>query len=422
MYTDKRYDREQIDKFVSQLSKMRSVKLAGIFVANPKNGWDIETVINTLQEDIESFDESLLSLSNAHARSFIETLKFSIEYDHAHYGVDFEGLDSLVSDPTLDATPRTILEAAVGYSPERKTKGLGKDYDKIGLALQSLSEFTSDLDYQHHLRSVRIVPDGKKEAYALASDGYILGGIRMRTNRPDIIAREENGSWQIAKNEFDGYKIFDDGKIIASDTENSLREFTRHMVATIPLGAHKTHFGSKHKDEWVDDEFFSIDELDLNRLLALCYYLEKFVRNQKRMAVIYSCFSQPPKVLIELASRLLYDTPFSSYVSEFDYRPIFCVDSGRSRGVYNVDLITQCLRLFHTAGIKKVKLTSETTDKHHGLVTATSWRRPLVFTPATSELETLSNAGMDSLTFVMTMAMPIAATQYEDYADFTTLI
>lgn len=420
MYTDKRYDREQIDKLVFQLSQKRSVKLCANYIAT--SDWDIETIINTLQEDIESFDDALISIGNMYSRMFIETLKFAIEYDHAHHGVDFEGLDSLVSDPTLGATPRTILEAAVGFTPERRTKSLGKDYDKLGRTLQDLSEFTSDLEYQHQLRSVRIVPDGKNEAYAVASDGYVLGAVRMRTNRPDIIAREEHGSWQIAKNEFDGYKIFDDGKIIASDTENSYRAFTQQMLATIPPGIHRTYFGSTHEDAWVEDEFFSIDELDLERLLALCHYLELFVRNQKRMAVIYDCFGQPPKVMIELASRLLYDTPFSSYVTEFEYRPIFCVDSGRSRGVYNVDLITQCLRLFHSAGIKKVKLTSETTDKQHGLVTATSWRRPLVFTPATSELERLSNAEMNNPTYVMTMAMPIAATQYEDYADFTTLI
>lgn len=420
MYTDKRYDREQIDKLVFQLSQKRSVKLCANYIAT--SDWDIETIINTLQEDIESFDDALISIGNMYSRMFIETLKFAIEYDHAHHGVDFVGLDELVSDPTLDATPRTILEAAVGFTPERRTKSLGKDYDKLGRTLQDLSEFTSDLEYQHQLRSVRIVPDGKNEAYAVASDGYILGAVRMRTNRPDIIAREEHGSWQIAKNEFDGYKIFDEGKIIASDTENSYRAFTQQMLATIPPGIHRTYFGSTHEDAWVDDEFFSIDELDLERLLALCHYLELFVRNQKRMAVIYDCFSQPPTVMIELAYRLVYDTPFSSYVHEFEYRPIFCVDSGLSRGVYNVDLITQCLRLFHTAGIKKVKLTSETTDKQHGLVTATSWRRPLVFTPATSELERLSNAEMNSPTYVMTMAMPIAATHYEGYADFTTLI
>lgn len=420
MYTDKRYDREQIDKLVFQLSQKRSVKLCANYIAT--SDWDIETIINTLQENIESFDESLISVGNAHARSFIETLKFAIEYDHAHHGVDWEGLDSLVSDPTLGATPRSILEAAVGFTPERKTRSLGKDYDKLGFTIDAMSEFTCDLEYRSNLRSVRMIADSKNEAYMLASDGYTLAGVRMRTNRPDIIAREEHGSWQIAKNQYNAYKIFDEGKIIASDTEHAHSDFTKTMIDVVPPGKHRAYFGHDHADEWVDDEFFSIDELDVERLLALCHYIEKFVRNQKRMSVIYKCFKNPPQILFELGERLWDNTPYTSYVSEFEYRPIFCVDSGRSRGIFNADLIVRCLRLFHTAGIKKIKLTAETTDRHHELVTATSWRRPMVFTPATSELDALSKAEANNPTYVMTMTMPISCTDYEDYADFTTLI
>ena len=417
MYTDKTYDREQIDKLVSQLSKMRSVKLAGTFVANPNNGWDIETILNTLQEDIESFDESLISLGNAHARSFIETLKFAIEYDHVQSNTIW-----LESDGAHDAWPRLILEAAVGYNPERKTRSLGKDYDKLGFTIDAMSEFTSDLEYDHNLRSVRMIADSKDEAYMLASDRYTLAGVRMRTNRPDIIAREEHGSWQIAKNQYNAYKIFDEGNIIASDTEHAQSDFTKKMIDVMPPGKHRTYFGHDHADEWVDDEFFSIDELAVERLLALCHYIEKFVRNQKRMSVIYKCFENPPQILVELGERLWGNTPYTSYVSEFNYRPIFCVDSGRSRGIFNADLIVRCLRLFYTAGIKKIKLTAETTDSHHGLVTATSWRRPMVFTPATSELDALSKAEVNNPTYVMTMTMPIACNEYEDYEDFTTLM
>ena len=415
MYTDKTYNREQIDKLVSQLSHRRSVKLAASYIAT--SDWDIETIINTLQEDIESFDDALISVGNTYSRLFIETLKFAIEYDHAHSDVLL-----LESDEARDPMPRMILEAAVGYTPERKTKSLGKDYDKLGLTLQAISEFTSDLDYDHNLRSVRMIVDGKDEACVIASDRHTLAGVRMRTNRPDIIAREEHGSWQIAKNEHNAYKIFEDGKIIASDTEHAYSDFTKLMIGVIPPGKHRTYFGHDHADEWVDNEFFSIDELDVERLLALCHYIEKFVRNQKRMSVIYKCFENPPQILVELGERLWGDTPYTSYVKEFDYRPIFCVDSGRSRGIFNADLIVRCLRLFHTAGIKKIKLTAETTDANHGLVTAKSWRRPMVFTPATSELESLSGAEVNNPTYVMTLTMPISCTDYEDYADFTTLI
>lgn len=416
MYTDKRYDREQIDKLVSQLSQKRSVKLAANYIATSE--WDIETILNTLQEDIESFDDALISIGNTYSRQFIETLKFAIEYDHAQSDVIW----FLESDESRDARLRHILEAAVGYTPERKTKSLGKDYDKLGLTLQAISEFTSDLDYYHNLRSVRMIADSKDEAYMLASDSHTLAGVRMRTNRPDIIAREEHGSWQIAKNEHNAYKIFEDGKIIASDTEHAQSDLTKYMIGVIPPGIHRTYFGHDHADEWTEDEFFSIDELDVERLLALCHYIEKFVRNQKRMSVIYKCFENPPQILTELGERLWGDTPYTSYVSEFEYRPIFCVDSGRSRGIFNADLIVRCLRLFHTAGIKKIKLTAETTDRHSQLVTATSWRRPMVFTPATSELDALSKTEVNNPTYVMTLTMPISCTDYEDYADFTTLI
>ncbi len=400
-------EKECVD-LIKELNAVVSVQMAGKYFTTlndkDKGEFFINRIIQTLRDEPLRITEATESYGTGHARSVIDAIVCANTY----YVIQRQENAEAISDSD-------ILAACVGYTQERRPKSITLENMETTM-LNTLMNFTQSYNTMHNLKGVKIIPYADDRAYCLASDGFILGGVSLKTTRPDIMSREEHGSWRVKKSEHNSYKILDKGEEtwIACD-EDASADFTQQLLNVIPPGKHHEYFGNTLNADWAEDEFFTQDEIDIKKLINYCHYIKKFASSVKRFAILAdtsdSIMNNP--TVSDILGMIDDGTPFTSYVDEWEYRPIICFSNGASRGVFNAELVDDCIDLLYRAGVRKVKMQCDTGKSYYEM----PWRRPLLFLPASSEV--MGNLRPE---YVLSMVMPIQAERTAQYADCLTTI